>query len=48
MGAVRFPMAQMPVPNFGFNGLGRANEAARENTPGPRGGDVEPGSSSTG
>jgi hypothetical protein len=48
MGAVRFPMAQMPIPNFGFQGLQRADKAARETTPGPRGDDVEPGSSSTG
>ena len=36
MGAVRFPMGQLRIPNFRFHGLGRADEAAHEADPEPR------------
>jgi|GEM_PF-887393 len=48
MGAVGFPMAQLPVPNFGFHGLGRADAASRETVSQPHDNAAEPGTSSTG
>jgi len=48
MGAVRFPMAQLPIPNFAFHGLGRADEAARETDQEPRGDAVDDDAAATG
>ncbi len=48
MGAVGFPMAQLPMPNFRFYGLRGADKASRENVPQSRADAAESGTSSTG
>ena len=48
MGAIRFPMSQLPIPDFGFHRSRRPDEAAHETVPQPRDGAVRPDTLSTG